>query len=272
MSSVCLSPDGRFALSGSEDKTLKLWEVATGRCLRTFKGHTHYVFSVCLSPDGRFALSGSEDKTLKLWEVATGRCLRTFKGHTHYVFSVCLSPDGRFALSGSGDKTLKLWEVATGRCLRTFEGHTGGVNSVCLSPDGRFALSGSYDKTMKLWVLDWELEHRHPADWDEGARPLLEAFLQRRTPEFVVDRRGDILPVMQSIVSPSWTEEEFEGLLHTLGCAGYGWLRPEGGAPAVASNGERGGRSVWQLIYEVEMLPNRVRKLSFIAALILVRY
>jgi WD40 repeat protein len=226
--SVCLSPDGRFALSGSYDKTLKLWDVATGRCLRTFEGHTDVVCSVCLSPDGRFALSGSSDNTLKLWDVATGRCLRTFEGHTEPVSSVCLSPDGRFALSGSVDKTLKLWEVATGRCLRTFEGHRSSVSSVCLSPDGRFALSGSRNNTLKLWVLDWELEHRHPADWDEGARPLLEAFLRRRTPEFVVDRRGDILPVMQSIVSPSWSEEEFEGLLHTLGCAGYGWLRPEG--------------------------------------------
>ncbi len=184
---------------------------------------------MCLSPDGRFALSGSLDNTLKLWDVATGRCLRTFEGHTEPVSSVCLSPDGRFALSGSLDNTLKLWDVATGRCLRTFEGHTEPVSSVCLSPDGRCALSsGSWDNTVKLWVLDWELEHRHPADWDEGARPLLEAFLRLRTPEFVVDRRGDILPVMQSTVSPSWSEEEFQGLLHTLGCAGYGWLRPEG--------------------------------------------
>ncbi|MBW4494032.1 MAG: protein kinase [Oscillatoria princeps RMCB-10] len=226
--SVCLSPDGRFALSGSRDNTLKLWEVATGRCLRTFEGHTDSVSSVCLSPDGRFALSGSGDETLKLWDVATGQCLRTFQRHAESVSSVCLSPDGRFALSWSGDKTLKLWEVATGWPLRIFEGHTGRVSSVYLSPDGRFALSGSWDKTLKLWVLDWELEHRQPADWDEGARPYLEAFLRLRTPEFMAECGGDAVPVMQSIVSPSWTEEEFQGLLHTLGCAGYGWLRPEG--------------------------------------------
>jgi hypothetical protein len=154
--------------------------------------------------------------------------LRTFDRDAGVVNSVCLSGDGSIALSGSDDRTVQLWDVATGRLLRTFEGHADSVNSVILSGDGSIALSGSGDNTLKLWVLDWELEHRHPADWDQGARPYLEAFLRLRTPEFVMDRGGDILPVMQSVVSPSWTEEQFQGLLHTLGCAGYGWLRPEG--------------------------------------------
>jgi hypothetical protein len=198
------------------------------RFLRTFEGHAEMVFSVCLSGDGRFALSGSWDKTLKLWEVATGRCLRTFEGHASYLRSVCLSGDGFFALSGSYDKTLKLWDVATGRCLRTFEGHTSYLRSVCLSGDGFFALSGSWDETLKLWVLDWELEHRHPADWDEGARPLLEAFLKLHTP-YIVEQRGLFRRLIAIPTgTPTWSEEEFQGLLHTLGCAGYDWLRPEG--------------------------------------------
>jgi len=148
--SVAFSADGRFALSGSEDKTLRLWDVTTGQCLRTLAGHTD-VNSVAYSPDGRFALSGSEDKTLRLWDVTTGQCLRTFEGHTDWVFCVAFSADGRFALSGSGDKTLRLWDVTTGQCLRTFEGHQGGVSSVAFSADGRFALSGSGDKTLRLW-------------------------------------------------------------------------------------------------------------------------
>jgi WD40 repeat protein len=106
-----LSADNRFALSGSDDCTLKLWEVATGKCLRTFTGHNKMVYAVCLSDDSRFALSGSEDCTLKLWEVATGKCLRTFTGHNSCINSVCLSVDNRFALSGSHDGTLKLWQT-----------------------------------------------------------------------------------------------------------------------------------------------------------------
>jgi WD40 repeat protein len=148
--SISLSPDGRRALSGSVDKTLKLWDVATGRLLRTFEGHAGWVMSVALSPDGRSALSGSSDRTLKLWDVA-GRLLRTFEGHADEVASVAFSPNGRSALSGSSDRTLKLWDVATGRLLRTFEGHSAEVRSISLSPDGRSALSGSVDKMVKLW-------------------------------------------------------------------------------------------------------------------------
>jgi WD40 repeat protein/Flp pilus assembly protein TadD len=256
VTSVCLSADSRFALSGSNDNTLKLWEVATGRCLRTFKGHRNSVnivgvdhvddekvirrmsfdgvSSVCLSADSRFALSGSHDNTLKLWEVATGRCLRTFEGHTSSVSSVCLSGDSRFALSGSHDKTMRLWEVDTGRCLQTFEGHTNWVNSVFLSADGRIAISTSLDKTLKMWVLDWELEDQLLADWDEGARPYLENFLTLHTPYATTlaenhdPSEEEITLALTRRGTPTCTEEDFQNLLYTLGCAGYGWLRPEG--------------------------------------------
>jgi hypothetical protein len=161
--SVAFSPDGQTVLSGSVDKTLILWDVATGEVLRTFEGHTDDVWSVAFSPDGQTALSASKDNTLILWEVATGEPLRTFEGHTDAVVSVAFSPDGQMALSGScyaessdtgcvrGE--LILWEVATGEPLRTFEGHTFSVRSVAFSPDGQTALSGSYDRTLILWDL-----------------------------------------------------------------------------------------------------------------------
>jgi WD40 repeat protein len=151
--SVAFSPDGRYALSGSFDKTMKLWEVSSGREIRTFQGHTESISSVAFSPDGRYALSGSSDKTLKLWEVSSGREIRTFQGHTDSVISVAFSPDGRYALSGSSDNTMKLWEVSSGREIRTFQGHTRPVSSEAFSPDGRYALSGGWDNTMKLWEV-----------------------------------------------------------------------------------------------------------------------
>ena len=153
VNSVSLSADGKYALSGSHDKTLKLWDVSTGQCLRTFEGYSGDVNFVSLSADGKYALSGSHDDTLKLWEVSTGKCVRTFEGHSGNVNSVSLSADGKYALSGSHDKTLKLWEVSTGKCLRTFEGHSGIVWSVSLSADGKYALSGSDDDTFRLWEV-----------------------------------------------------------------------------------------------------------------------
>ena len=125
--SVAFSPDGRYVLSGSSDKTLRLWEVATGKELRRFEGHSGRVCSVAFSPDGRYVLSGSRDKTIRLWEVATGKELRRFEGHSSWVISVAFSPDGRYILSGSEDRTLRLWEVATGKELRRFEGHSDYV-------------------------------------------------------------------------------------------------------------------------------------------------
>jgi len=109
--SVAFSPDGQWALSGSWDNTLKLWDVNNGSLVRSFEGHTSYVLSVAFSPDGQTAFSGSGDGTLKLWDVNTGSLVRSFEGHTDWVNSVAFSPDGQWALSGSGDETLKLWDL-----------------------------------------------------------------------------------------------------------------------------------------------------------------
>ncbi|MCY2954350.1 MAG: protein kinase [Planctomycetota bacterium] len=150
---VAFSPDGRMALSGSTDKTLRLWDVATGSQVRSFAGHTEGVYAVAFSPDGRSAISGSPDKSLKLWDVATGREIRSFTGHTDGVAAVAFSPDGRTAISGSKDKTLKLWDVAAGKDIGNFTGHAQWVIAVAFAPDGRTAISGSEDKTLKLWEV-----------------------------------------------------------------------------------------------------------------------
>ncbi len=78
VSGVALSADGKLAVSASWDQTLKVWEVVSGRELRTLAGHTKAVTGVALSADGKLAVSGSEDRTMKVWEVASGSCLATF--------------------------------------------------------------------------------------------------------------------------------------------------------------------------------------------------
>ena len=148
---MAFSPDGGLALSGSFDKTLKLWDVTSGRELKSFAGHEGPVTTVAFSPDGKLALSGGGDRNVIFWDLASGRELNITSGHWESVTSVAFSPDGKLALSGSLDRTLTLWDVASGRELKSFTGHAAAVQSVAFSPDGRLALSGSDDQTLKLW-------------------------------------------------------------------------------------------------------------------------
>jgi small GTP-binding protein len=148
------SPDGKRALSGGEDRTVRLWDVDAGHSLRVLEGHAARVRTVAWSSDQRWGLSGSEDRTVRLWDVETGRCLRIFKGHTQFVNSVVWSADQRHALSSSADSTVRLWDIETGRCLRVLEGHTKGVLSVAWSTDQRHALSGSWDGRVRLWNVE----------------------------------------------------------------------------------------------------------------------
>ncbi|MDF5730295.1 MAG: serine/threonine protein kinase, partial [Rhizonema sp. PD38] len=109
--SVAISPDGNTLASGSNDKTIKLWNLATGEQTRTLQGHSDLVHSVAISPDGKTLTSGSVDKTIKLWNLATGEQIRTLQGHSDSVISVAISPDGKTLASGSFDKTIKIWRI-----------------------------------------------------------------------------------------------------------------------------------------------------------------
>jgi WD40 repeat protein len=156
--SVAFSPDGARVLTGSgpneglraksKNNTARLWDAATGKEIRAFKGHEHWVTSVAFSPDGGRALTGSKDGTVRLWDAATGKELRAFKGP-----SVAFSPDAKLVLTGSEDGTVRLWDAATGEELRAFKGHEGSVVSVAFSPDGTRVLTGSQDKTARLWDI-----------------------------------------------------------------------------------------------------------------------
>lgn len=153
VSCVALSADGRIAISASYDKTLKVWDVGTGRELRTLTGHREEVDGVAISADGGLAISASFDKTLKVWDVTTGRELRTLTGHRQGVNKVALSADGQLAVSASHDKTLKVWDVATGSELFTLRGHSDSVIGVAMHADKRLVVSSSLDNTVKMWDI-----------------------------------------------------------------------------------------------------------------------
>jgi WD40 repeat protein len=156
MWSVAVLPDGRWALSGSLDGTIRLWEIDTGAELRKFNGHNEWVYSVAALPDGRRALSGSLDGTMRLWDLYTGAELRRFEGDKGGVRSVAALPDGRRALSLS-DQVMQLWDLETGAVLREFA--PGGL-SIAVLPGGHRAVVAHYGNTLKLWNLQTGAELR----------------------------------------------------------------------------------------------------------------
>jgi len=157
VTSVSFSPDGKTlaSSSGIGDGTIKLWNVADGREIRSLNGHQSSVISVSFSPDGKTLASGGGANTLKLWNVADGKEIRSLTGHQSDVSSVSFSPDGKTLASGSFDSTIKLWSMADGKEIFTLHGHTSSVFSVSFSPDGKTLASGSgiEDGTIKLWSV-----------------------------------------------------------------------------------------------------------------------
>lgn len=242
INAVCFNSDGRLALTasgdwanGPTDATVRIWDVATGSCVQTMAGHATAVMAICMSPDGQFVLCGCDDGTVLLRDLRTGGLVSTFGRHDGGVTAVCTTSDGRFALSGGDDGTIRFWDISNRRCVRVLRGHCDSVTSLRLSADGRMAVTGSKDGSMRLWILDWCLVAQHEMDWDERARPFLQTFLTLHTP-YVADRSASgvngqddrIFPSRVHCGRPCWTDEDFQCLLQSLGCAGLGWLNPKG--------------------------------------------
>jgi WD40 repeat protein/mono/diheme cytochrome c family protein len=150
---IAFSPDGRYALFASSDKSVRLYDIDAGRDKRRFIGHRASVWSVAFSPDGRRALSGGADATVRLWDVATGREIKALAGHEALVTTVAFSPDGRRALSGGYDHNVILWDLESGRVLHEWEGQARYINHVAFSSDGRRALIAA-GKSLRLWDLE----------------------------------------------------------------------------------------------------------------------
>jgi WD40 repeat protein len=154
VNSLGFNPPGTTLASGSDDKTVKIWNLNNRQEIRTLKGHKGIVYSVAISPDGQTVVSGSRDNTIKIWNLNTGKEIHTLKGHNSYVNSVAISRDGQTLVSGSYDNTIKVWNLNTGQEIRTLKGHSSAVLSVAISPDGEKTASASADRTIKAWNLN----------------------------------------------------------------------------------------------------------------------
>jgi len=126
---------GKLLAAGASDMTAKVWDAATGKELRVFRGHTGEVWKVAFSPDGKRLATASNDRTAKVWDVATGKELLTLEGHNGSVESIVFNSDGTRLATASLDGTAKVWDAATGQELATLSGHAGAVVSVNFSPE-----------------------------------------------------------------------------------------------------------------------------------------
>ena len=162
---VQLSPDGKYAFRAKVGYEARKWELATGKIVQTYFGHTKGVITLKLSADGRYLLTGSADRTARLWDVATGKELRTFKGHRSFIYHVDFSHDGRKILTSSDDGTITIWELATGKHLQTIvlsqDPKTIAVGyTVKFAPNDLYLLVGLTHGTFKMIEIDTGREFR----------------------------------------------------------------------------------------------------------------
>jgi TPR repeat protein len=150
VASAAFSPDGRFIISASTDRTARIWEVATGHERLQLK-HDDQVTAAAFSRDGRRAVTAVIDRTAHVWDAQSGRQLALLVGHSDVIGSTEFSPDDSQILTGSSDQTARLWDARSGKQLLVLRGHTGQIWTAHFSPDGHHILTAANDHTARLW-------------------------------------------------------------------------------------------------------------------------
>lgn len=174
---VAVTPDGKHFFSGSDDRTIRYWDIDKTEPIRVLKEHQNYVLALALSRDGKQLLSAGggqwrgqnfateTDQIVRLWDAAELKVVKKMAGHQAPVWRVALDPDDQFALSSSGGyvaignntpagHTIKLWDLTKGATIRDFQGHESWVRDIAFLPGGKSFVSGGWDKTLRVWDLE----------------------------------------------------------------------------------------------------------------------
>ena len=176
-----LTSDANYFVSCGDDATVKLWDLHSQKCVRTFEGHGKTVFDCDVlrsftkaTPAGGRIVSCSADGTLRVWDAVYANCRKIIRGHTDVVYSCCFTPDGTRIASASADRSLRLWDTEEGHLIYVFQGHESAVVSCCFSASGKYLLSSSNygERAIKLWYGT----HRWPASSLPSSPWFLGAF------------------------------------------------------------------------------------------------
>ncbi|KAF1816218.1 WD40 repeat-like protein [Eremomyces bilateralis CBS 781.70] len=153
VSVIAWSSDGNILASGSDDKSIRLWNTVTGKPFRVpLVGHDNYVVSVAWTPKGNILVSGSFDEAVFLWDVRGRRIMKSLPAHSDPVYGVDVARDGTLICSCSSDGLIRIWDTATGQCLRTLvHEDNASVTSARFSPNGKFVLAWTLDSSIRLW-------------------------------------------------------------------------------------------------------------------------
>lgn len=159
---VAISPNGKWIATGSEDYTIKLWDIASATLLRTFTGHRQSVSAVVFSPDGRTLASSSDDHTVRLWDILSGRLKRILQGHSDGAGHLAFSPDGAMLAGASGTKfrecKVQVWDTRTWQLRREWTDLEGDICALNISPNSR--LVACCDGAGSLHIWDTHSGHR----------------------------------------------------------------------------------------------------------------
>ncbi|GAP96275.1 nSTAND1 domain-containing NTPase [Leptolyngbya sp. NIES-2104] len=151
ITSIAFHPTNRYVVSGSTDKTLRLWNWEQGLVTPAFVGHEGEVNAVAFGHNGQYIISASDDGTIRLWNFQLQPIGEPFVGHQGAVTSVAVSPEGQYIVSGGADGMICFWNLRGELIRKPLNGHQGAINSVAVSPDGQYIVSGGIDNTIRLW-------------------------------------------------------------------------------------------------------------------------